>query len=593
MIRLIFLLFTLITAIVFCSLLLNISFAKSIPVSFLIIYIVQYLAQLFGKLSYLKVIILGFYIIFFFYILFNKKHKEILIILNNGSFYIFVTLFFILYFISKNIGFTCIDDFFYWGIKVKNCLCFDNLYSSANNSVILPDSYPPFPTILELFFCKILGGYSESTCLFSMSIFSISCLIPCFDKQSKNIKKILFTIIFMIIICFSISFKGQVSPSNIFNSLYVDWPLGILVGYTLYCIVENSSPIYISSLLTIIILSKQIALPLFILLVCYYFITLFISKNRKSFLKNVLFVTFIPLIFYFTWKSNLNYYLNYMSSSNVIFSSTEVVLNSVISPKPSNYFIDIISNFFHQLFFTPISGNIIGLSYVFTILLITFLLFAFCHNDKVYKFLPTFYLLGSILYMSTIIFSYVTIFSEHEAMNLAEFSRYLQVYILSGFTLLYFISCTNVIKKKLSIITLIIMCLFFNTSIITTIFNPNSLNKKVNEDLLYKYASEQIGDNSVMCVSQNNHLCTVYTRYMFFDKSKNLNFYYYKNDQDINNFIDDLKQYKYLYIAIYDDYFQQKIWNKITDSELYNNTLYTISYENDKPTITIEKVFEY
>lgn len=104
---------------------------------------------------------------------------------------IFVLFFIYMYINLQNVDLSNIDDLGLWGSRIKDMMRTDVIYTNEQYTSFGVPSYPPFTHMLEVLFCKILGGFNESYAILSISMFSISFLLPLLDKFKWDIKGIL------------------------------------------------------------------------------------------------------------------------------------------------------------------------------------------------------------------------------------------------------------------------------------------------------------------------------------------------------------------------------------------------------------------
>lgn len=568
------------------SILLKKTFAKCIPLSFLFFYFIQYGAHLFGKLSYFKyllfVCVIAFAVIIF-------KHKNcIKDLLKNNSFYVFSFIFVFIFLLTGTKGFSCIDDFHYWGIKVKECLRLDALYS-VSNTVIAPDTYHPFCTIIEIFFCKVLGGYSEQYCLFASSLFSFSFFLCTLNNKLRNN---ILAIVFGTIISLSISISGV---ALLFNSLYVDWPLAIVLGYSIYCVYDFDyslfSYIYLSCILTILLLIKQPAIIYYFALIGFLLILHFYDNKRKKFL----YILFIPFIIYLVWRINVSYYIFESNIKPITDKSFLIIFSNITSGIANDFWKTIWNVYIKACFNKKIVGSFIKVSYVvvISIIFIVFIIISILKKDKKIRFVSYFYLFGSILYLFGMYISYCTSFNEYEALTLAAFPRYMQVYSFSGFVILFYLILE---KCNISIIIswMMVSLLFVEPKSFKTI-NPALTTisyRNVNQNEVYEYVNAYVGDDKVLCIAETDWTEYEFVKYLFFDKMNSLTRFDKQNISNKVSFKDYINNFQYIYVGIFDDEFKNVYWDSITDIEIYNESLYAIK-NNDEKGIFIELVHSF
>ena len=89
----------------------------------------------------------------------RKQNAELIFSIGLISFISIYVLYIILDYKRR---FTTFDEWYHWGMMVKESLRLDKFYSVAESNLHIHKDYPPFISILEVIFCKFSGGYSES-----------------------------------------------------------------------------------------------------------------------------------------------------------------------------------------------------------------------------------------------------------------------------------------------------------------------------------------------------------------------------------------------------------------------------------------------
>ena len=144
------------------TLLLKQKFGKVLPISFMLIMIIQYFGQfIFGTFN------IGFILIIIYSLLsilllaikkFDKKYINNIFTVGFFAFTFLYILFTILYF---NKHFNDYDEVMHWGKMVKEMLRLDKFYTEEASTLIIHKDYPPFISLFELTWCKIINQYSE------------------------------------------------------------------------------------------------------------------------------------------------------------------------------------------------------------------------------------------------------------------------------------------------------------------------------------------------------------------------------------------------------------------------------------------------
>ena len=89
----------------------------------------------------------------------------------------FLVLFLFFAFHDWNRSFTLGDEFSHWGKFVKEMMRTDHWYSEPGAHLLYHKDYPPFASLFELFWCQVMGSWSESGATFALHVLEMSLLI--------------------------------------------------------------------------------------------------------------------------------------------------------------------------------------------------------------------------------------------------------------------------------------------------------------------------------------------------------------------------------------------------------------------------------
>ena len=143
--------------------------------------------------------------------------------ITTGSIF-FTIIFFVFIIVTLKRELTNWDQFTYWSIATKDLFYTNHLLNAIPNVT----QYPPIPNILQYFFMKIIGNYSQGIEIFTTWILGISFFLPLFEKA--NGKKIANVMISAIILCMPAVFQMLI----FYESSYPDALLGIIIGELSY-----------------------------------------------------------------------------------------------------------------------------------------------------------------------------------------------------------------------------------------------------------------------------------------------------------------------------------------------------------------------
>lgn len=497
---------------------------------------------------------------------------------TNG-FFIFIILFLITLFFDLNRSFTRWDEFSHWGEMVKEMFRLDKLYCINDSVLQVHKDYPPIVSIFELLWIKLAGSYRESFLIQSVHVFELSLFIPfIFERQkSKDNFRIIINSIFIFLLVFiSICIFDH---EGIINTIYIDYIMAIIASYGIISIVLSKNILSKFSIInlcltcSVLVLTKQMGLPFFLIIICAFFAKLTIDKDmRKDKLKKIvissLIMIFIPLLFSKTWNIYSSSY-----NTNPQFKVSDINLTKlpeiVGGVGGKEYQIKASQNFLNALYATGITAGNINLTYVQSItvlLIILFLLFLYSKkklNSKYFSLIGLIIVIGAVMYTFIMLNLYVFNFDEREAPILASYDRYMASYVIFCLSMIImtFIN-TYSSRWKITYIPVIIVLVLLLTISPADIekFSPALIKAK---PTIYEFQANSIKktvkSKKVFIISQNS-----LGQFQFYLK-------YYANpiivnlqDYDLNKYptVDyknkmknEIQKYDYLFLASLDGTF--------------------------------------
>lgn len=142
--------------------------------------------------------------------------------------------------------FTDYDEFWHWGMMIKESLRLDRFYCVPQSRMVIHKDYPPFLCMLEVFF-SILGGYSEGLVSASVHLFMLSVIVlPCAEimprgnlkRFPKYLSSIFQSIIWLLLTFFSIVLFDN---AGISKTILADIPLACVFAYGTYLIISEKA----------------------------------------------------------------------------------------------------------------------------------------------------------------------------------------------------------------------------------------------------------------------------------------------------------------------------------------------------------------
>lgn len=569
---------------------LKIKFGRALPLAYVNLVLLFLLCSFLNNLDLIKYLIilvaLCIALYYFYLIVHNRLElKEILKRFIRPSLLFYVVFFVYLYFLLSNRCLFNVDDLGHWGAMVKDALRNNELYATDKFVLAPPHSYPPFTTLLETLFNKLLGGYNESFSMLAISSFMFSYFVQFLDRyefKKKDLIKTIITFLTLVALTLAIQLTDQMFYKTFFyNCTYVDWLLSVLTAHALYSLMDfednfyNYLDIIFSS--TALLLTKQIGFALALLVLAAFFAIVIEYKkiNIKKTVKKLFFIILILSIVFFSWI--------FITKSNMF----KVVFDTLVELANPQNFTDyqkiIFENYFNALFKTPLILRPIKLSYLAIVLIVSTVLLYFGGREKnnKTKTVGLFYLLGGVGYAFAMMLFYVFVLKDSEGTGLVMYGRYMQTYTYAGILLLFF----ELIKKYSKIYGLMAIFILSITfieplSLETIIYNPNY--EKFRESEMSKiqpWIDNEYNYQSLVVINSTDIAYKHLLKYSFDEKGKNVKFYQPLDGLDAFEKI--LDENEMILIAEYDMDFYNNYWSKISNDLLYNCTLYNINKISD------------
>lgn len=268
------------------------TFGKTLPLTFFITIIILLISGIVFKtfkVGYVVNILFSLYSVVYL-IKKKEKRKEFKNNYFSNGFYTFITLFILIWIYDYNRHFSHWDEYSHWGEMVKEMLRIDKLYTVKESVLQAHKDYPPAISLFELMWCKLTGGYSETQLIRSLHTFEFSLFIPAINetKMIKNKKELIInSIIGIVFIYIAISLLDQ---HGVINSIYTDYIMAILLAYAIFIIIDEKKLLSNNFITTlsitsiIMLLTKQMGLPFYLMILYTYIVKLIYNKeiNKKN-----------------------------------------------------------------------------------------------------------------------------------------------------------------------------------------------------------------------------------------------------------------------------------------------------------------------
>lgn len=494
------------------------SFAKCLPLSFMISAFTLFISQFLFKTFLVGVIInLMVSLLFFFFlykIIRKREIKEFKTLFFSKGFYLFLILYIGVFLFDLYREFSMWDEFSHWGVMVKEMFRLDQFYSATSSTLMVHKDYPPLLQCYEYFYCYISGGYSEYFLIKALHLFEFSLLLSFFENEDKNKSLSLLRSLLMVAsIYFLITLFDR---HGVINTIYTDYFMALLVVYILSNIFFNRNYtsffqlFNLSLSLSFLLLTKQMGLPFY--LMCIFFFVLCLGQNKNKTNHPVLkigliFVSLLlPLCFYTMWNT-------YTKNLQV---EKQFDLQNIEFKEIQDYQKQTFKNYKEAINHESLISSYLKLSYLdcMILFLILFLILLILGNKyipvvKTIKLNITLFL-GFYGYKIVMLFLYAFCFGEVEGPTLASFNRYMATYVLIVFTMfiLIFNFILNKIEFKKKWLYTIILILF-----LLGIQNFSNYKKfipalKKDEKSIYEKCAEDLKNKSatgkIYIVAQNS-----------------------------------------------------------------------------------------
>ena len=551
------------------------------------------------------------------YLIKNKNNKKELseikkLYVTNGLYSFIVLCLFLLVF-DFNRTFSHWDEWSHWGEMLKEMLRLDKFYSVSDSVLQVHKDYPPLLQLFELYIIKLCGSYNESYAIFSLHLIELSMFIPFLsEKINSKVKVILSSIVlFVSMLLITLLFDQH----GVINSIYNDYFMAVLVSYLMVYIFYSKDLTEKFTLLNIclcgsmLLLTKQIGLPLYMMIVFLYLVLYYLNKknfnnifskdNRKEIIRILLAIIIVPLIMWIGWSK-------YVQSLNLTgqFELSDIKITDLykVSKGKGTYPYQTVSyvNYINAIKTTNLTTTYIQLTYIQAIILLLALIYLMLKknkdDDKRINSLVVALILGAIGYAFVMLNIYVFCFKEIEGPNLASYDRYMDTFILV-FCYILLMIIVNLSNKKAGLRYL--FAFFVITLTINSCWRLQDVSPKVHRGLKggYEECAEILKNyapdgSKVFIVAQNSSgQYQFYVKYFGSPIIVNLNDFNWPMDKDANDYYesikDDIASYDYIYLANIDEDFINK-YGFIFNNDIKNQQVFKIVKNND--TIVYEKM---
>ena len=419
-------------------------FGEAMPVTMIAAVLIVYISQFIFHTFDIGIILLLGLAAGGIIILFIRK-KDIELFFSNGM-TAFLLVCVITTIIDYNRNFTDFDEFWHWGMMIKESLRLDRFYCVPESRMIIHKDYPPFPALLELIWCKFAGGYNEGLPTIGLHTFVMSIVVLPLSKKASKLWQIICVtgFYFAVVLLFD--------HVHVYNTILSDIPLAIIFGYAIFLVLSDE--VYVSGygMLCLvlsgiaILMTKQIGVAMFMIVLLLYVVYGLTGEQSE---KKRLFMGLIPLIIVpflvnYSWKKYVN--MQRINDIRAVGDGTGQFdlgyikipeLISVLQGKGDEFKQEVFSVYLNALFTRDVASfPIIQISYVtvFFILCILIIMLAVFFNKKITGRraigIGSVYLCGTLGFAFMLSVMFLFCFTPDEMIELRGYQRYVDSFVL-------------------------------------------------------------------------------------------------------------------------------------------------------------------
>ena len=627
---------------------------ETIIISLLGIIAILYIFGLLNLLKYGRYVVLLIYNSLGIYVLAKKtKDKEIKKYINN-FFTVGTNIFIILYIVfaitTFNKIFTVWDEYTYWSIASKN-MYYSNSFLMSSSSTVAIGIYPPNPTVLQYFFCKVIGMYSQGIELFTLNILGFAFLIDIFHNfKVKNFTTIIATL--FAIICIPNIFCDQ----YFYITIYADAILGITIGYMLYKMSFSKCDTF--KIFSMIITALNISLIkstgiIVLLILCFCMLIYYIANSlyekktkmkdiiRTNFYKNEIYLLIVMLLVGILTYSSWNVYTSHNSNlrDEIYKIEDEENLGKSYDGDPITYLLktmyyacfkgygtnknmteDIKSlgsfayDFLDKSYYSSKPFNMSASSWIAITIVSSIVIYNLLYdkNEKKKFLISTVCVhFSELLYIIFLQVAYMLVFANREGIVHNSLQRYLGTYLLAVVIYLVFTFINYINNDKIKFTNskfVIVACLIFVFTPMSQIFNATitsgvyNISKKEllnNEIKRANYVISKVKEeDKIYVINQTASKDSYGLRFRYFvTPIKTSNVCTFNEEQEFNNTYIKLKEelfnkYDYVYLVQTDEFFNNFYKEIFKNDTITEWTLYKINKADGVENVELIPVVE-
>ncbi len=405
---------------------------ETLPVVVFLLMLITYSAGILGIIRHIPEILILALIsgnIFFFILIIRKEHisfpeffKKLVQVYLCEGFFLFLILSAVIVFLYRNMSVLNWDDLNYWALFPRNMYEINGVPTGRMSSSIFRDYHPLIQYLYYVIF-RFTGHFSEPLMFAANNTLMLLGLSPFFRRLPGRSG-----LNYALSVCFGILFP-YLCMRQMLYCLGVDDIMTCLFGYGIVSICDEKKDLFyfarLSSVSAVLVLTKQTGIfPAAIILLLIYVNT--VKKIGFPFLKTLL--TSLPSILAaVSWK------LFCMIKGNTSYLGDR--LSGNISGQRSTVFppyaVKTVNKFIRQFFFFHLNDGILGITPFLILILFlaaSYLYHKKCRQEKAVRVSFLMITAGFVIYLIMLVYVYLFIFDEWEALSLSSYDRYITVY---------------------------------------------------------------------------------------------------------------------------------------------------------------------
>lgn len=467
-----------------------------IPVMVFSTMILVYLSAIIGKISLVFWIVAGAYLLtglaalgWMVFCAQGKNPgvigKEFIKRYVSPGFFLYIILAGIVVYAFHTHFITNWDDLNYWAMFPKNIYEINEVPTGRYNCTIFRDYSPMIQFTYYLGF-QTIGRFSEPLMFQVNNILLYTAMLPFFTPKEKERKSF-----YVLKVAVGILFP-YVAMFQQLHCLGVDCIMGLMFGYIIYTVFDRSRQdlfYYIRILVAMIVLTltKSSGIIFVLIAMVVYIIVGYKEKKRTWISAGMLFTPVI--LSYFSWKV----YCNRRGNTSYLHQRVFANLDLEKFIQFPDYGKQVVRDFFVSFVNFPLNSGRFGFSPLVILLLIIGLFLLLRWAKKIQKrewavFITL--LVGFFIYCIFLLYMYLFVFEQWEALSLSSYDRYMAIYVV-GMLYIVVIFLSGAVEKCREkygtyanpyILLIIIFVATLNYPMLYTHLIPDRYNSKYAED---------------------------------------------------------------------------------------------------------------